>query len=137
MIAEAPQKKVAEYNRVFEETDYSRRAQKAQSATDNFYTLITKFYERGWGQSFHFAPRYTGEAFSASITRHEHFLASKLGLSAHDSVLDVGCGVMGPARNIARVSGAQITGLTINEYQVERSKALNSKSSVGHLLKVV
>lgn len=36
-------------------------------------------------------------------------------------VLDVGCGVGGPAREIAKFTGAYITGLNINEYQVERA----------------
>jgi sterol 24-C-methyltransferase len=35
-------------------------------------------------------------------------------------VLDVGCGVGGPARNIARFSRADVTGVTINDYQVKR-----------------
>jgi cyclopropane fatty-acyl-phospholipid synthase-like methyltransferase len=29
-------------------------------------------------------------------------------------VVDVGCGIMGPARNIARFSGAKVEGITIN-----------------------
>ena len=141
MIAEVEnikevKEKVTDYNDVFRETDYVKRSQKAQNATDKFYDLITEFYERGWGQSFHFAPRFNGEDFHSSIVRHEHFLASRLGLTAKDNVLDVGCGVMGPARNIARVSGAHITGLTINHHQVERCKTLNSQSTVGHLLNV-
>jgi sterol 24-C-methyltransferase len=38
-------------------------------------------------------------------------------------VLDVGCGVGGPAREIAKFSGvAHITGLNLNEYQVSRAK---------------
>lgn len=36
-------------------------------------------------------------------------------------VLDVGCGVGGPAREIAKFTGAYITGITINEYQVQRA----------------
>lgn len=36
-------------------------------------------------------------------------------------VLDVGCGVGGPAREIARFTGARVTGITINEYQVQRA----------------
>lgn len=129
-------KKVTAYNDIFDETDYSKRTTQAQNATDKFYDLVTEFYERGWGQSFHFAPRFTGEDFHASIVRHEHFLASKLGLSPKDKVLDVGCGVMGPARNIARLSGAKITGLTINHHQIGRCNKLNNASTVGHLLDV-
>lgn len=137
MKSETQQQKVVEYNKVFDEKDYKKRTKKAQHATDNFYDLITKFYERGWGESFHFAPRYKGEDFKASILRHEYLLGAKLGLTEKDSVLDVGCGIMGPARNLARISGTHITGLTINQYQVDRANQLNSQSSVSHLLKAV
>ena len=47
-----------------------------------------------------------------------YFLYVPTHLSEGTRVLDVGCGVGGPARNIARFSGAEITGVTINEYQV-------------------
>lgn len=85
----------------------------------SFYDLVTDFYEYGWGQSFHFAPRFTHETFTESIYRAEHFLALKLGLSSSKKCVDVGCGVGGPMRNIARFTGADITGVTINEYQVK------------------
>ncbi len=134
MSTTVQQKKVKEYNETFEEKDVDKRLTEAQKVTNNFYDLITKFYEKGWGDSFHFAPRYKGESFKASIIRHEHYLASKLSLNDKDKVLDVGCGIMGPARNIARITGAHITGITINQYQVDRAKALNAQSSVGHLL---
>jgi len=138
METEVLEEKVTDYNNIFNEKDYSKRAGSggAQKATNNFYTLVTEFYEKGWGQSFHFAPRFKGESFRASILRHEHFLAVKLGLNSKDRVLDVGCGVMGPARNIARVSGAHITGITINEHQIQRCKALNGATTINHLLDV-
>jgi len=138
MQTEVMEAKVIDYNNIFNEQDYNKRAGEggAQKATNNFYTLVTEFYEKGWGQSFHFAPRYKGESFAASIIRHEHFLAIKLGLCATDRVLDVGCGVMGPARNLAHISGAHITGITINEHQIQRCKALNQASTVSHLLDV-
>ena len=41
--------------------------------------------------------------------------------------LDVGCGVGGPMRTIAATSGAKVTGLTINDYQVSRAKYHNEK----------
>ncbi|KAK3217821.1 hypothetical protein Dsin_011791 [Dipteronia sinensis] len=37
-----------------------------------------------------------------SIKRHEHFLALQLGLKKGQKVLDVGCGIGGPMREIAR-----------------------------------
>jgi sterol 24-C-methyltransferase len=85
----------------------------------SFYDLVTDFYEYGWGQSFHFAPRFTHETFMESIYRAEHFLALRLGLDESKKCVDVGCGVGGPMRNIQRFTGADITGVTINEYQVK------------------
>ncbi len=36
-------------------------------------------------------------------------------------VLDVGCGVGGPAREIARFANVNIVGLNNNDYQIERA----------------
>ena len=36
-------------------------------------------------------------------------------------VLDVGCGVGGPAREIARFADCHVTGLNINDYQIKRA----------------
>lgn len=37
-------------------------------------------------------------------------------------VLDVGCGVGGPAREIAKFAGVNIVGLNNNDYQIERAR---------------
>ena len=58
---------------------------------NKYYDLATDFYEWGWGQSFHFAPRYKGENFYASIARAEHWLALKMNIQKGQKVLDVGC----------------------------------------------
>lgn len=123
------------YDQTFNKKDLKERANYAQQVTVKFYNLITDIYEYAWGESFHFAPRYTGESFLASIARHEHFLARKLGLKESDNVLDVGCGIMGPARALSRFSGATITGLNLNEYQLSRCKILNSREQFSSRLK--
>lgn len=84
----------------------------------SFYNLVTDFYEWGWGQSFHFAPRKRCETFNESILRAEHYVALRTNIQPTSRVLDVGCGVGGPMRNIQELTGADITGVTINEYQV-------------------
>jgi hypothetical protein len=33
-----------------------------------YYDLVTDIYEQGWGESFHFAPRYRGESFDVWLT---------------------------------------------------------------------
>eukprot|EP00937_MAST-01D_sp_MAST-1D-sp2_P000040 g40.t1 len=100
------------------------RADNYKSMVDKYYTLVTDFYEYGWGQSFHFAPRFKGEGFTQSIARAEHFLAARLGLRPGMRALDLGCGVGGPLRAIARFSGAAVEGITINQYQVTRGNQL-------------
>ena len=48
----------------------------------------------------------------------------RLGVQPSDHVLDCGCGIGGPLRNIGRFTGARITGITLNQYQVNRGNAL-------------
>ncbi|CAK9187437.1 unnamed protein product [Ilex paraguariensis] len=106
--------------------DEEERKANYTDMVNKYYDLVTSFYEYGWGESFHFAPRWKGESLRESIKRHEHFLALQLGLKPKQKVLDVGCGIGGPLREIARFSSTSVTGLNNNEYQIARGKALNS-----------
>ncbi len=93
-----------------------------RSLVTHFYDLVTNFYEFGWGQSFHFAPRLRGESFKASILRYQLYLADRLAIKPGMQVLDLGCGVGGPMANLARHTGASFVGININAHQVERGK---------------
>ena len=99
----------------------------------DFYDLVTDFYEFGWGQSFHFAPRHRGESLAASLARHEFFLALRLGLRPGMRVLDVGCGVGGPMRAITRFSGARIVGINASSYQIRRGLEQTRAAGLDHL----
>lgn len=68
-----------------------------------------------------------------SIKRAEYHLANRLGLRPGMRVLDVGCGVGGPMRNIAIFSGANIQGITINQYQVNVGNKYNQSFGLSHL----
>lgn len=107
------------------------RKSKYQEMVSNYYDLVTDFYEIGWGKSFHFAARQKGERFASSIMRHQHYMAFRLGLRAAERVLDVGCGVGGPMREIARFSGASIVGVNLNHYQVQRAREYNEKAGLA------
>lgn len=96
------------------------------------HTQQTALYMFGWGSSFHFARYYQGEAFFQALARHEHYLASKLQLKPGMRVLDVGCGVGGPAREIARFSGVNITGITLNAYQVGLANKITQKTELAN-----
>jgi sterol 24-C-methyltransferase len=118
---------IDEYNRLHSVTASTERNKEYKSLVNSYYDLATLFYEAGWGQSFHFANRYSFESFAESIRRHEYYLASKLGVSGNGAdikVLDVGCGIGGPMRNITRFLNADVTGITLNQYQVERGNEI-------------
>ncbi|OAD07588.1 hypothetical protein MUCCIDRAFT_151310 [Mucor lusitanicus CBS 277.49] len=110
------------------EKDVEQRRHEAQNMTNSFYDLVTDFYEYGWGQSFHFAKLYKGDSFEENINRHEAYLALKLGLKKGMKVLDTGCGVGGPLREVVKASnGAHVTGINNNAYQLQRCEAYSTK----------
>lgn len=116
-----------------EQQAHAERHRDYAQMVNQYYDLATDFYERGWGQSFHFAPRFEGEAFAASLARHEHYLALRLGLGAGQTALDVGCGVGGPMRAIARFSGARVDGINNNDYQLGKLARYNAEARLDHL----
>ena len=127
---------VSEYDRRFggaERGGLDERKTDYLNFERSYYNLVTDFFEYGWGESFHFAPRVEGESFAASIARHEHYMAHRLNLGPGMVVVDLGCGVGGPLREIARFSGAKIIGVNINEYQLKRALELTEAEHLSHL----
>jgi len=118
-------------------TSLEERTSEYQNLVNTYYNLVTDFYEWGWGQSFHFAVRSKTETFHQSIARHQHWLAAQMGLKRGMNVLDVGCGVGGPALEIARFTECHVTGLNINEYHIQRGTARAKSLKLDHLCKLV
>ncbi|KAK2855587.1 Delta(24)-sterol C-methyltransferase, partial [Arthroderma sp. PD_2] len=116
-----------------DETEETRQARRAEYATltRHYYNLATDFYEYGWGSSFHFCRFAYGEPFRQAIARHEHYLAHSIGLKEGQLVLDVGCGVGGPAREIAKFAGVNIVGLNNNDYQIQRATHYAEKEGLS------
>jgi len=52
-------------------------------------------------------------------------------------VLDVGCGVGGPAREMVKFTGCHVTGLNLNEYQVQRARNYAAREGLEHKLEFV
>ncbi len=127
---ERVERTAAEYTAFHAGSVEARKSGYAQMVND-YYDLATDFYEYGWGQSFHFAPRHRGESFAASIARHEFFLAARLGLRPGMTAIDLGCGVGGPMRAIARFAGASIIGINNNDYQIRRGEAHTRKAGLA------
>ncbi|KAF4625069.1 hypothetical protein G7Y89_g13099 [Cudoniella acicularis] len=107
-----------------EDTDEAREKRGSQypSLVNGYYDLVTDLFESGWAQSFHFCRFIKGEPFLQALARHEHYLAAQLSLQPGMNVLDVGCGVGGPARQIASFADCRVTGLNNNAYQVDRAR---------------
>ncbi|KAM0522346.1 hypothetical protein ACHAPE_001935 [Trichoderma viride] len=142
---EAHKAAVAEYfqhwddKKAEDETEEVRQSRVADyaSLTRQYYNLATDLYEYGWGEAFHFCRFAYGERFGQAVARHEHFLASSIGIKPGMKVLDVGCGVGGPAREIVKFTGAHVTGLNINNYQISRAKQYAVKEKLTHKLDFV
>jgi len=113
-----------------QDADNTKRLDSYTDVVNGYYDGATDLYEYGWSQSFHFSRFYKGEAFLASLARHEHYLASKMVLRPNMRVLDVGCGVGGPAREIARFTDARIVGLNNNEFQIGRARKYTQKAGL-------
>ncbi|EPX74437.1 sterol 24-C-methyltransferase Erg6 [Schizosaccharomyces octosporus yFS286] len=121
-------KKLSEYFQFWDkgykdesQDDRDVRVSDYKKLVNNYYDLATDLYEYGWCQSFHFSRFYKGEAFAQSIARHEHYLAHRMGITPDSRVLDVGCGVGGPAREITEFTGCNLVGLNNNDYQISRA----------------
>ncbi len=112
--------------------DLEARKANYEVLVNRYYDLVTDFYEFGWGKSFHFAPAKNGESFEDAIVRHEVKLAQALKLDSGMTALDVGCGVGGPMRNIARYSGAKVVGINNNDYQIERGRRHSGREGMQH-----
>ncbi|PLB53038.1 putative tocopherol O-methyltransferase [Aspergillus steynii IBT 23096] len=107
------------------------RTTEYMGVVNNYYDLVTDFYEEAWAQSFHFCRFSLGEPFLQALARHEHYLAYKLGIKGGAEVLDVGCGVGGPAREIARFTGCQVVGVNNNAYQIARATKYAEKAGLS------
>lgn len=98
-----------------------------------YFDLVTDFYEYGWGRHQHFASRAPNESFAASLARHEHYLAHKLGLDRGMLALDLGCGVGGPLREIVRFTGARVVGVNISAYQLALARRYTEEAGLSHM----
>ena len=58
-------------------------------------------------------------------------LVADLELGTDDRVLDIGCGIGGPARRMAALSGCTVTGVDLTESFIEAARALSARVGSG------
>ncbi|EEF52787.1 24-methylenesterol C-methyltransferase 2 [Ricinus communis] len=135
--AEKVQDNYKQYWSFFRRPKEIETAEKVPDFVDTFYNLVTDIYEWGWGQSFHFSPSVPGKSHRDATRLHEEMAVDLIDVKPGDRILDVGCGVGGPMRAIAAHSRANVVGITINEYQVNRARLHNKKAGLDSLCEVV
>ena len=122
---------VNHYEETFEQDISAADQQTNATLCEEYYSLVTDFYLHGWGKMFHFGVRRKGENLHHSLLRHEKFLCEKMELARDEKCLDIGCGVGGPMLNIAKWTGARITGINNNAYQIEKGRAFIEEANLS------
>ncbi|XP_039052801.1 24-methylenesterol C-methyltransferase 2-like [Hibiscus syriacus] len=114
-----------QYLSFFRQPKEIETAEKVPDFVDTFYNLITDIYEWRWGQSFHFSHSIRGKSHRDATRLHKEMVVDLIEVKLGDRILDIGCGVGGSMRAIATHSQANVVGITINEYQVNRARLHN------------
>ena len=106
-------------------------------AVNEYYDLCSEFMQFGWSESLHFAPLTRDESLEESIVRHQRLMIEKLELRQGMVVADVGCGVGGPMRRVARESGAKVVCINNNVQQLEKAKRRNVETGLDDMARYI
>jgi tocopherol O-methyltransferase len=99
------------------------------SAIERYYDTTLDLYEELWGEHVHHgywdvgeSPAAGGADRHAAADRLVRELISYAGVRAGTGVLDVGCGIGGPALYLAGALGCVVDGITLSPAQVARAE---------------
>ncbi|CAD6581854.1 MAG: hypothetical protein ASARMPREDX12_000687, partial [Alectoria sarmentosa] len=94
------------------------------------YEICSDYYYSLWGEHIHHGyfidPADTKEVAQARLI---DLLLERSQLPTGSQVLDVGCGIGGTSRFLAKNMGCSVTGITISGQQVKLAKELSSKEA--------
>jgi len=97
------------------------------AAAERYFTLITDFFEYGWGDAFHMAPLRPDWSFKRSMAYWEANFVLTAGIKRDMKVADLGMGIGGPMRRVVEFTGANMTGVTICQHQANRANQITAK----------
>ncbi|HEU5156661.1 MAG TPA: methyltransferase domain-containing protein [Streptosporangiaceae bacterium] len=103
----------------------------------DYYKMVTPLYREGWGDSFNFPPFAAGQSLDEATAAQERHIADDGGFRPGWRVLDVGCGVGGPALTIAAHSGAEITGVNISPNQLPIARQITARRGLSGLVRFI
>lgn len=101
----------------------SSSSSRTVDVVNHYYTLCIPFYREFLGNHWHtgFYPA-DGPIGPQHQLKMERIIAASAGIDASCDVLDVGCGIGGPACFLAGITGARFRGLTPNATQLELAR---------------
>ena len=92
-------------------------------AVREHYDRVSVYYRAFWGEHIHHGYWEDGESPAAAQVKLVELLAARAHIRRGGRVLDVGCGLGGPAFWLARHLGCRVLGITISPVQVAMATA--------------
>jgi cyclopropane fatty-acyl-phospholipid synthase-like methyltransferase len=99
-----------------------------------YYDLMGPFYATLWGDNIHVGYWTGPDDTSSNIEAQDRLtdlLIEKVGLTAGQILLDVGCGVGRPAIRLSQRTGSSVIGITVSADQVVRATRLAAQNGVA------
>jgi tocopherol O-methyltransferase len=102
------------------------------------YEVSSDYYYSLWGEHIHHGYFLdSSDTKEVAQTRLISLLLEKSALPTGSTVLDVGCGIGGTSRYLAREKGCKVTGVTISPRQVEIAMQLSAEEASSRSQKAV
>ncbi|MCI5055067.1 MAG: methyltransferase domain-containing protein [Flavobacteriales bacterium] len=101
-----------------------------------YYNTTQNHYQRWWGLNKSHSLHYgiwddSTRSFSDAIYNTNRVLLDLSKIKKGDHVLDAGCGVGGAAVFISEQTGAQVTGITLSEKQLDFARSLSKEKGLS------
>jgi len=103
----------------------------------NYYSLMSDLITLTSGPFWHFVPMIKGLSRDESHVRFHHTLSQYLGAGKDDKVLEIGCGYGEMGRQVAKISGASVTGLTMADAEIEGGNLRIKEAGLDDRCKIV
>jgi len=88
----------------------------------NYYELMSDLITVCSGPFWHFVPMTKGVSRKDCHMKFHHHVSDNLEAKASDSILEFGCGFGEIGRQVAKISGAKVTGLTMSDAEIVGNK---------------
>ncbi len=113
-------------------------SQEVVDRVNEYYDECQVDYAMIWGTNDHLSMHYgyheDGMSHDEAVVNLTRVVSERADISEDDSVLDAGCGVGGSTIWIAENHGAEVTGINVNENQIEKARRGARRHEVDDLV---